>query len=218
MKHYIVGHTTLATFTIVEENEQIIGIQFGNQAISEESTPLLLEAKKQIEEYIDGKRNTFSLPYHYQGSPFQNQVWKVIESIPYGQTLTYQEIAKKMGKPKAYRAVGNALNKNPLPIELSQLQHLSGAIHKNKNNERIYRIITESKNNRDLYSIRGMLETRTPAINIDNTKNKLEIPRGMYKAHKDGYLNDFSLFKESDYNMNDLPTREAVEDMLKIKN
>lgn len=116
MKHYIVCQTTLATFTIVEENEQIIGIQFGNQAISEESTPLLLEAKKQIEEYIDGKRNTFSLPYHYQGSPFQNQVWKVIESIPYGQTLTYQEIAKKMGKPKAYRAVGNALNKNPLPI------------------------------------------------------------------------------------------------------
>ena len=116
MKHSIVCQTSLATFTIVEENEQIIGIQFGNQAISEESTPLLLEAKKQIEEYIDGKRNTFSLPYHYQGSPFQNQVWKVIESIPYGQTLTYQEIAKKMGKPKAYRAVGNALNKNPLPI------------------------------------------------------------------------------------------------------
>jgi hypothetical protein len=106
-------------------------------------------------------------------------------------------------------------NKNPLPIELSQLQHLSGAIHHNKNNDRIYRIITKSKNNRDLYSIRGMLETRTPAVNIDNTKNKLEIPRGMYKAHKDGYLNDFSLFKESDYNMNDLPTREAVVDMLK---
>ena len=116
MKHSIVCQTSLTTFTIVEENEQIIGVQFGNQAISEEATPLLLEAKKQIEEYIDGKRNTFSLPYHYQGSPFQNQVWKVIESIPYGQTLTYQEIAKKMGKPKAYRAVGNALNKNPLPI------------------------------------------------------------------------------------------------------
>ncbi len=116
MKHHIVCQTTLATFTIVEENEQIIGIQFGKQTILEEATPLLLEAKKQIEEYIDGKRNTFSLPYHYQGSPFQNQVWKVIESIPYGQTLTYQEIAKKMGKPKAYRAVGNALNKNPLPI------------------------------------------------------------------------------------------------------
>lgn len=50
------------------------------------------------------------------GTPFQKRVWKAIQKIPYGKTLTYKELAKKVGSPNAYRAVGSACGKNPLPI------------------------------------------------------------------------------------------------------
>lgn len=74
------------------------------------------KAKTELTEYLSGSRQRFSLPYLLPGTPFQKAVWQAIEAIPYGQTQSYQDIARAIGKPKAYRAVGQACNANPLPI------------------------------------------------------------------------------------------------------
>jgi methylated-DNA-[protein]-cysteine S-methyltransferase len=76
----------------------------------------LQEAHSQLLEYFRGKRKHFNIPLNIQGTNFQKQVWKALQSIPYGQTQSYQDIAKTINNPKAVRAVGNANNKNPIPI------------------------------------------------------------------------------------------------------
>ena len=68
----------------------------------------------QLAEYFAGNRKEFTLPLDLQGTGFQKIVWNEILQIPYGQTRTYGEIAKNIGRPKAPRAVGLACNKNPL--------------------------------------------------------------------------------------------------------
>ena len=72
--------------------------------------------QKEIMEYFNGERKKFSLPLDLRGTDFQIRVWKELLTIPYGNTVTYKEIAYAIGKPKACRAVGNALNKNPILI------------------------------------------------------------------------------------------------------
>ena len=81
-----------------------------------QTTELLSMATIQLDEYFQGKRTTFSLPFKLTGTLFQLAVWKELQNIPYGKTTSYKEIAQKINKPKAYRAVGMANNKNPLPI------------------------------------------------------------------------------------------------------
>ncbi|MBI2602098.1 MAG: methylated-DNA--[protein]-cysteine S-methyltransferase [Deltaproteobacteria bacterium] len=71
---------------------------------------------QQINEYFAGQRTTFTLPLHVEGTPFQRKVWKLLLAIPYGETLSYSEIAKKLGNPNAARAVGMACRHNPIPI------------------------------------------------------------------------------------------------------
>jgi len=70
----------------------------------------------QIIEYLTGKRKSFSLPLDLRGTDFQIKVWNELMKIPYGQTRTYKDIAESIDVPKGYRAVGNALNKNPILI------------------------------------------------------------------------------------------------------
>ena len=79
-------------------------------------TALLQKAKKQLEEYFAGKRREFDLPIRLYGTDFQKKVWNVLRSIPYGETLSYGEVALRIGNPKASRAVGGANNKNPVMI------------------------------------------------------------------------------------------------------
>ena len=74
------------------------------------------EAARQLQEYFAGCRREFSLPLAPRGTEFQRQVWYALEGIPYGETRTYGEIARAIGKPKACRAVGMANHRNPLSI------------------------------------------------------------------------------------------------------
>ena len=67
-------------------------------------------------EYFAGKRQNFSLPLELEGTEFQKKVWQALQKIPYGQTKTYGQIAKEIGKKKAVRAVGNANHNNPIAI------------------------------------------------------------------------------------------------------
>lgn len=80
--------------------------------------PLLLEAKKQLEEYFGGQRKVFNLPIGLGGTDFQRKVWLAIGKIPFGQTTTYAKLAEQLGNPAAIRAVGTAIGANPLLIVL----------------------------------------------------------------------------------------------------
>lgn len=102
---------------LVATETHLINIQFTQpQKALLQTTELLSMATIQLDEYFQGKRTTFSLPFKLTGTPFQLAVWKELQNIPYGQTTSYKEIAQKINKPRAYRAVGMANNKNPLPI------------------------------------------------------------------------------------------------------
>lgn len=102
---------------LVATETHLINIQFTQpQKALLQTTELLSMATIQLDEYFQGKRTPFSLPFKLTGTPFQLAVWKELQNIPYGQTTSYKEIAQKINKPKAYRAVGMANNKNPLPI------------------------------------------------------------------------------------------------------
>jgi methylated-DNA-[protein]-cysteine S-methyltransferase len=78
--------------------------------------PLLIETQQQLKEYFEGKRQGFSIPLDMRGTPFQKSVWDALLAIPFGETRTYGQIAKQLGRPRAMRAVGNANGRNPLSI------------------------------------------------------------------------------------------------------
>lgn len=78
--------------------------------------PLLLQAKQELKEYFTGARTAFDVPLRARGTDFQQQVWKALKDIQPGSTTTYSEIAMAISKPKAMRAVGTAIGKNPICI------------------------------------------------------------------------------------------------------
>ena len=113
--------TRIGKIGIAEEDSKIIAVLFEGERYdpswTEEETPLKKEAIKQIGEYLDRKRKTFDLDTYYtSASSFFSRIMKILKKIPYGQTITYKDIAKEVNNPKAYRAVGMVCNRNPLPI------------------------------------------------------------------------------------------------------
>lgn len=78
--------------------------------------PLLLKTAEQLRSYFAGELREFSLPLDPQGTEFQLRVWRQLETIPYGSTRSYSEIARAVGSPKAVRAVGAANGANPISI------------------------------------------------------------------------------------------------------
>jgi methylated-DNA-[protein]-cysteine S-methyltransferase len=78
----------------------------------------LSAALAQLEEYFAGKRRLFDLPLELSGTPFQRDVWTTLAEIPYGETVSYAELAAMVGRPTAFRAVGQANGAHPIPIVL----------------------------------------------------------------------------------------------------
>lgn len=76
----------------------------------------LANARRQLKEYFAGSRKDFDLPVKLNGTEFQVSVLKALQKIPYGETVSYGEIAKRIGRPRAVRAVGAANGRNPIPI------------------------------------------------------------------------------------------------------
>ena len=70
--------------------------------------------KEALISYLNQHSTTFACPIDIEGTPFQKEVWQALQEIPYGETMTYQEISEKIGRPRAVRAVGTAIGKNPL--------------------------------------------------------------------------------------------------------
>lgn len=82
---------------------------------SEKSTALT-ETCRQLTEYFAGTRKVFRLPLRLNGTPFQHLTWLGLQQIPYGETLSYADLARRTGRPKAVRAIGNANHHNPLML------------------------------------------------------------------------------------------------------
>jgi len=76
----------------------------------------IIKAVKQLKEYFTGTRKEFDIDLNFTGTVFQNRVWKALSEIPFGQTVAYKDIAKRIKNPKAVRAVGTANGKNPFCI------------------------------------------------------------------------------------------------------
>ena len=119
---YIKIETPIGVFAIEENNGAISHVYLPNQVTdaiksSNEPSELLQNAKKQFEEYFSGKRKDFDLPLDFGNcTEFSVSVYKELICVKYGETASYKDIAERIGSPKAYRAVGLANNKNPLPI------------------------------------------------------------------------------------------------------
>src|ERR1700754_3821188 len=82
----------------------------------DEDNDILVEAERQLKSYVDGTLKVFFVPFDFAGTEFQTSVWKALLKIPFGQTRTYTQIAKQIGRPTAARAVALASGKNPISI------------------------------------------------------------------------------------------------------
>ena len=110
--------TKLGYITVTTSLDKIVTIQFGKKAPSKKTTPppFYLQAQKQIQEYTEGHRQQFDLPFGLEGTPFQVNVWKAMIQIPFGKKRSYKDLAIQVKSPKAFRAVGGACHRNPLPL------------------------------------------------------------------------------------------------------
>lgn len=106
----------IGPMTLVQEGEALARLDFDVPSQPEEATPLLLEACRQLREYFAGERKAFALPLAPAGTEFQKKVWAALRDIPWGETRSYGDIARAIGKPAACRAVGMANGRNPLPV------------------------------------------------------------------------------------------------------
>ncbi len=88
----------------------------GMPRIATRETSLLVEGRRQLTEYFSGTRREFDLPLQPKGTPFREKVWAALRAVPYGETITYGQLAQRIGSPKAVRAVGQANHDNPIPI------------------------------------------------------------------------------------------------------
>ena len=115
MTRRLTVESPLGPLTLAEHGGSLAGIAFCDEGACDR-TPLLDEASRQLTEYFAGVRRDFDLPLAPAGTTFQQEVWRALRAIPYGQTRSYKDIAAAVGRPAACRAVGMANNRNPLPI------------------------------------------------------------------------------------------------------
>lgn len=124
-RYYGTVESELGTIYIVSQDQQISAVHIGvedfekheqRDALFSPENVLLKEAVQQMEDYLCGKRKDFNLPLQVEGTEFQKSVWKVLHSIPFGSTYSYQEVAERIGNSKAVRAIGQANKANRLPI------------------------------------------------------------------------------------------------------
>ena len=103
----------LDALTVSEENGAIVAVDWG-WGRDQDATPLLLKARGQIEEYLDGERRAFDLPLTPRGTSYRRRVWAALAGIPYGETRTYAQLAAVAGG--GARSVGGANGANPIPL------------------------------------------------------------------------------------------------------
>jgi methylated-DNA-[protein]-cysteine S-methyltransferase len=115
-----VGELTLAAgdeglVAILWENDRPGRVVLG-ETVDAPDHPVLVETERQLGEYFAGGRRAFDVPLDFRGPEFQKSVWRILLTIPFGETRTYGQIAQAVGRPAASRAVGAANGRNPISI------------------------------------------------------------------------------------------------------
>ena len=112
--------TEMGQFGLVASETELTHLFFDGETprfdTTEQATPLLRQAAAELQQYLSGKRQQFTVPLDPAGSEFFRRAWQALIAIPYGETRSYQQIAARVGNANACRAVGLANNRNPLPI------------------------------------------------------------------------------------------------------
>ena len=114
---FAVYNTKIGKLKIEYENDVLTGIAYTeNEKEQGIRSELSDKTVLQLEEYFDGRRKEFDIPIKLRGTEFQKKVWNELLKIPYGATVSYKDIAIKIGNPKACRTVGMANHNNPILI------------------------------------------------------------------------------------------------------
>jgi methylated-DNA-[protein]-cysteine S-methyltransferase len=117
----------IGPLTLVTDGEALTGLymevhrharpaSWGPRVAPEEAPGVLRETARQLAEYFAGERTDFDLPLRPHGTPFQQAVWTALRSIGYAETISYAELARRVGSPSASRAVGLANGRNPISV------------------------------------------------------------------------------------------------------
>ena len=122
---YMYMESPVGALKLVAHDHALVAVMWDNEdhkrvrlaeLIKNIQHPMLLKVKQQLEQYFAGQRQQFNLPLDFQGTDFQQQVWRALLTIPYGETRSYKDIALQIGNEKAVRAVGAANGRNPISI------------------------------------------------------------------------------------------------------
>jgi methylated-DNA-[protein]-cysteine S-methyltransferase len=113
--------TPIGRLVLESDGDVLIGVWLPSESIraggsGHDAPPVLKETVTQLEAYFARERTEFDVPMELDGTAFQKEVWSELSRIPYGQTISYGELARRVGRPKGPRAVGQANGKNPIPI------------------------------------------------------------------------------------------------------
>jgi methylated-DNA-[protein]-cysteine S-methyltransferase len=114
----VIIDSPIGPLTLVERDGALVRLSFGAHGRREPATPLLALATSQLNEYFAGERREFDLPLAPSGTEFQLACWRALAEIPYGETRSYGEQARRIGRPDRARAVGAANGANPIAIIL----------------------------------------------------------------------------------------------------
>jgi len=115
---YSYANTPIGDLLLVASEEGLLRIEFPPSSPPEipRDNRKLAPVIRQLDEYFAGRRKQFAVKLASRGTPFQLEVWRMLQTIPYGETRTYAQIARDIGRPAATRAVGAANGANPIPI------------------------------------------------------------------------------------------------------
>jgi len=159
--YYTIMESPVGNIILIADHNSLCAIYWPNQKVDEKKFPdlekkdsskVLRSTVKQLSDYFKGKRTEFDLPLRPLGTNFQEQVWRALTSIDYGDTVSYGDIANHIKNPKAVRAVGAAIGKNPISIIIP-----------------CHRVIGS---NGKLTGFAGGLSTKEFLLNLESRKNK----------------------------------------------
>ena len=115
--HERLMESPVGLLTLRAEGGALTAVLFGDRRMGlPGEDPVLDQAEAELREYFAGSRKAFTAPVRLSGTDFQIEVWNALREIPYGATATYGEIARRIGRPRACRAVGMANHRNAVPI------------------------------------------------------------------------------------------------------
>lgn len=113
----IIISSPVGSLRLTASDNALTGLDFTDEpAAGATSNPVLVETMRQLEEYFNGTRKTFDIPLETTGTAFTRRVWEELKDIPYGEAISYKQLAVNSGSPKAFRAVGMCNGKNRIAI------------------------------------------------------------------------------------------------------